>query len=430
MIVVFVNEVSERLVYTFDFIFKDREIAYQITNDPVYFEVLEGFKFNYSNNHFNSGLQIPPSQLLFSEEISEYQINKALFFQEECLSFDGVIDPIASVFYILSRYEEYLTEKRDEHERFRAEDSLQYRYGWLDLCICDRWCEDLISFMEKEYQKPIANKEIAMRFIPSFDIDNVRAYEWKEGLRTWIGTLKDRWKKNKEALQIREDVKNKKQKDPYDTFEEIVGLTFNKIEPIVFWLIGDFAKYDRNVSVSDKRHRTLIQDVASNIKVGIHPSYKSNYSTFYLEKEVERMEEILEQEVFYSRQHYLKVNLPYTYRNLVNVKIKHDYSMGYASLTGFRAGTARPFRFFDLPKNTITELVVHSFCYMDATFLDYLNYSIEESKVVVRKLYQEVETYGGEFIPLWHNESISDYGRWKNWKDLFDFTIRLHTVKI
>ena len=81
MIVIFVEAVSERLVYVFDFIFKDRKIAYQITNDPIYFEVLEGFKFNYSNQHFETGLQILPSEVLFSEEIIDYQLEKELFYQ-------------------------------------------------------------------------------------------------------------------------------------------------------------------------------------------------------------------------------------------------------------------------------------------------------------------------------------------------------------
>ncbi len=427
MIVIFVEEVSERLVYTFDFIFKDREIAYQITNDPVYFEVLEGFKFNYSASHFDTGLQIIPSEVLFSEEIIEYQLQKSLFFQEECLSFNGVTDPIASVFYILVRYEEYLTEKRDIHDRYEASQSIQAKYGWLELCITDRWCEDLISFMEKEYNKPILCKEIPLKFVPTFDVDNVRAYEWKEGIRSLYGLLKDRWNKNTEALKIREEVANKKQKDPFDTFDDIIALKNKQIEPIIFWLIGDFAKYDRNISSLNSRHRALIQNLASKVLVGLHPSYKSNYSTYYLEKEVERMQEILDQEVLFSRQHFLKLSLPYTYQNLINLKVKHDYSMGYASNVGFRAGTARPFLFYDLLKNSITDLTVHSFCYMDATFLDYLNYSVEDSKKMVTQLFQEVTTYGGEFIPLWHNESISNYGKWDGWKELYDYTIALYT---
>jgi hypothetical protein len=425
MIVIFVEAVSERLVYVFDFIFKDRKIDYQITNDPIYFEVLEGFKFNYSKQQFETGLQIQPSNVLFSEEIIDYTLEKALFHQENCLSFDGIIDPIASIFYILTRYEEYVIQKRDFHDRFEATNSILMKYNWLDQCICDRWCEDLIAFMEKEYQKAIPYEEIPLTFIPTFDIDNVRAFQWKEGIRSWVGILKNRWKKNTTALKTREQVKLGNQKDPYDTFDEIVALKNKKIEPIAFWLIGDFAKYDRNVTSLDKRHVALIQDIASNIAVGLHPSYKSNLSSFYLQKEVERLKEIIDPEILISRQHYLKLSLPYTYRNLQQFNISHDYSMGFASHVGFRAGTARPFLFFDLPKNTISDLTIHSFCYMDGTFLDYLKMSIPESKKTIENLYHEVKTYGGEFIPIWHNESISNFGRWEGWKELYDFTINL-----
>jgi len=120
MLVVFVEEVSERLIYTLDFIFRDRKIEYQITNDPIYYNKLEGFKFNYSNRIFETGVHIQPCELIFSEEIKEYVINKSMFYKLECLSFDGVVDPIASVFYLISRYEEYLILKRDNHDRFQA----------------------------------------------------------------------------------------------------------------------------------------------------------------------------------------------------------------------------------------------------------------------------------------------------------------------
>ena len=139
-----------------------------------------------------------------------------------------------------------------------------------------------------------------------------------------------------------------------------------------------------------------------------------------------RLKEIIDPEVLISRQHYLKLTLPYTYRNLQQFNIKHDYSMGFATHVGFRAGTARPFSFFDLPKNTISELTIHSFCYMDGTFLDYLKIGVTESKKIIENLFQEVQTYGGEFIPIWHNESISNYGRWKGWRELYDFTLDLN----
>ena len=71
--------------------------------------------------------------------------------------------------------------------------------------------------------------------------------------------------------------------------------------------------------------------------------------------------------------------------------------MGYAEQTGFRAGTARAHKWFDLEENKTTDLTIHPFVYMDGTLNEYLNLSIQESKNRIQELFEEVKTYGGDF---------------------------------
>jgi hypothetical protein len=423
MLVIFVEEVSERLIYTLDFIFRDRKIEYQITNDPIYYNKLEGFKFNYSSRIFETGVQIRPSDVIFSEEIKDYHILKTLFFKLECLSFDGIVDPIASVFYIISRYEEYVVLKRDIHDRFQAKNSLQFEYAWLRQCICDRWCEDLISFMEEQYQRPLSSFKFQTSIIPTFDIDNVRAFEWKEGVRTWVAKWKDWISKNRENADLRFRVLNKEEKDPFDTFDYIQDISDRGFDVKLFWLVGDFAKYDRNISLNDIRHQSVMKKMSTCTQVGIHPSYKSNLSGFYLEREIDRIQEVIDEKPTISRQHYLKLSLPQTYRQLIHFDILEDYSMGYADEVGFRAGTARPFYFFDLHKNQTTNLLVHSITYMDRTLKDYLNISKKDAFSVVDDLFREVNAYGGEYICLWHNETVGNAFGWSGWNEVLEYTL-------
>ena len=88
---------------------------------------------------------------------------------------------------------------------------------------------------------------------------------------------------------------------------------------------------------------------------------------------------------------------------MIDLDITDDYSMGYATLAGFRAGIADTFKFFDLEHDNVTNLNIHPFALMDGTMRDYLDLNIDESYEKAAKLIQEVKNVNGTFILLWHN---------------------------
>ena len=120
-----------------------------------------------------------------------------------------------------------------------------------------------------------------------------------------------------------------------------------------------------------------------------------------------------------SRQHYLRLDMPDTYQNLVNLEVKEDYSMGYASYYGFRASTCTPFYFYDLDYEIQTPLKLYPFAVMDGTLRDYLDLSHKRSYEVILKLASEVKKVEGTFITIFHNESLSNTGRWRRWMKLY-----------
>lgn len=93
--------------------------------------------------------------------------------------------------------------------------------------------------------------------------------------------------------------------------------------------------------------------------------------------------------------------------------------MGFASQTGFRAGTCTPFKFFDLNNNRQTKLVIHPFQVMDVTLKNYMQLQPEEAWQLTEKLMLEIKNVNGTFISLWHNESLSDSGQWQGWTKVF-----------
>ena len=163
--------------------------------------------------------------------------------------------------------------------------------------------------------------------------------------------------------------------------------------------------------------------------VGIHPSYHSNSYRYHVKEEKERLEKIIDDSIENTRQHFLKLKIRITYPNLVSLGFKHEYSMGYADSIGFRAGTARPHRWFDLNKNQLTDLIIHPFIYMDGTLNEYLQLSPDESKKIIWKLFSEVSRFGGDFMCIWHNETIGNYGKWNGWNDVLEYTLGLRNRK-
>lgn len=425
MLLVFVEQISERVNYTFDFVFKERKIEYVLTNDFVQFERFEGTKFNYSERHFENVLKVSPSNLLFDESIDNYGISKSTFYNEECLSFNDIVDPFASIFYILSRMEEYTTISTDKFGRFEGKNSVLYRFEWNEKVVCDRWSIDILNFLKSNDCKIEESPIPTVKIVPTFDIDNAWAYKHKGILRTALATLKDFAFGRSKRLLERQKVQTGFMKDPYDTYDRISELSKEGFEVKIFWLLGDFAKYDRNISHRRLKQKKLIQRMSEVATVGIHPSFKSNSYDFYLHNEIERLEDIVKKRVYSSRQHFLSLRMPKTYKTLIEQEIRDDYTMGFADIAGYRIGTARPVFWFDLSKNKITSLTLHPFAFMDGTLNEYLKLTPSEAKDKIVSLYKEVEEFGGDFTFIWHNETIGNYGIWKDWSEVFELSVSL-----
>ena len=420
MVFVYVNQKTEKVVYTFDFIFKLRGIDYTLITDEIEFLNLDGEKLNYSPKDLNCK-SILPATLLFEKTIAQQKIIKTVFENDECLAFDDNTDPVASIFYIISRYEEYICDKKDEHNRFPFSQSILSKYNWIEKAMCDRWANCIIKFIDLDL---ITNNE-SVSIIPTFDIDNTYAYKLKTGRRKQLSVAKDILKLDTKRLTERKEV-SKGGKDPYDTFSKITSIAQSFPMTKIFWLVGTLAEKDRNISVSNLDHQELIVKMDESSEVNLHPSYASNSDLDKIKIEKENLEKVLNRLVVNSRQHFLRFSFPKTFQSLEQSGFTDEYSLGFAERAGFRCGTARPHQWFDLSKNRSSNLTIHPFVYMDGTLNEYMKLSVEKSKSKIKKIYDEVYRFGGDFIFLWHNETIGDYGKWKGWGSVLDFTLNLN----
>ena len=138
-----------------------------------------------------------------------------------------------------------------------------------------------------------------------------------------------------------------------------------------------------------------------------------------MKKEKQRLEHIVNTPITFSRQHYLRLIIPETYQNLIDLDITEDYTMGYARFPGFRASTCTPFYFYDLDFEIQTPLKLFPFTFMDATLKYYMNLSNEEAIEKILKLKKEVLLVNGTFISLFHNDAFSENENWKGWTEIY-----------
>ena len=424
MIKLFVTEQTPRIEYTADLIFKQLlNNSIQLFTNVEEFNQQKGIKINYSELKEVDGEQILPASLLFETSVIEREIevdtwnDLPILFKNNAEFFP--FDIFAATFYLVSRYEEYMPGKKDHHGRYRAKSSIAYKNQFLDRPIVNIWSykfAEAIStkFAAFEWQKP------TFQYQPTIDIDNAYAFKYKGLIRNTGSALRDLKSKNWHAITSRIKVLLRLETDPYDTYRFIENvMKKHQLKPIFFILLNNKGGHDHSLGPNNLRYKKLIKQLNKLGKVGIHPSYQSNKDAKQLKQEIDKLKSILQRPVTMSRQHYLKFALPTTYRKLAELGITEEYSMGYAEEPGFRAGISIPFNFFDIVLNTKTNLVVHPFMIMDGTLRNYLKLSTQESEKQLKQLLSQTKETGGTFISIWHNESLSNRGHWKNWQKVY-----------
>lgn len=426
MLIIYTTHITERLQYAVDTLFNSvTKLSFQLTADKgIYTETDAAAKINYSAEKISDHeLWIQPHSLLFENDIHEQKINcfewnnlKAFFKTEADIPFDF----LAASFYLITRYEEYLPHSLDEYGRYAYTNSLAYKENFLHLPLINLWMKELLKLLQQKFPE-LQTPNSQFQFLPTYDIDIAYCYLHKPIINNIAGFFKEiftaKWKK---ALE-RAGVLLMEMHDPFVTYDWLDAMhEICNLHPVYFFLLAEKRKlYDKNINPHNKYLQQLIRWNAKKYETGIHPSWQSGDDAVILKREIALLGKIIDQPVTRSRQHYIRMTLPDTYRFLIDNGIKEDYSMGYGSINGFRASVASSFYWYDLEKDAPTELMIHPFCYMEANSFFEQHYTAAQAAEELKQYHDVVKSVNGTLITIFHNHFVTEQKEWIDWRNMY-----------
>jgi len=411
MILVYSQQQSPRLSFVLNELFQPVGLLVTVTTNLEQYTIYQGVKFQYGGAL--PGPNIIASSLLFQSHVVPQKItmNK---------TFSGDWDVLAAAFYLLSQYDEYLDLERDEYGRLYSSSMMHVRKELHDIPIVDSWRADIFTWLNS-YFPDLNYTPTEFRDILTVDVDSAFAYSYKGLYRILGGFGKDisNFKFGNAAKRLLTLLRLKK--DVFDTYNELSILSEKyNLTLIYFFLLADFKGQDVSISHKSNGLRKLIEKLALNYTLGIHPGIYSHEHEEKLNIEIARLDKITRRKTTISRQHFLQFQFPTDALKLSRSGIQTDYSIGFFDAIGYKNGTTLPVQFYDLNENQAIHLRMQSFCAMDATLVRYLKLTPEMAVKQLRKLRAFNEENNLPFILLWHNETQSNSHGWNGWKHVLN----------
>lgn len=431
MLLIFTHKITNRLSYTAKQLFeKILGIEISFTTKVEDFIRHTGPKLTYSKQPLQNEFFIRSNDLLFEQGINDFEIQVGNWEGVPCFFEVGEksalpYDIFSASFFLLSRYEEYLPHVKDAVGRFPAKESIAYQHKFLEIPVVDLWAYKLLDALKERFPD-LQHAQRAYMCKPIINVTTSHAFALRGLVRSLGGFLMDIGGFRLKNMARRALVLMGFRKDPYDNFDALVDI--HKKFPIRTMFFFQFAKYsahDKNISPNNNKFRYLIKSVADYSVVSLSTSFLSSTDKNVLKEEKKQLANLINRPINYSRLRYNRVNVPMTYRNLIETEFTDDYSMGYTHEVGFRAGTCTPFYFYDINMEVRQPLKVHPFA-----LHDYALVNLKKKEEVFHKMdeiYKQIKKVNGSLIMVFSNELLGSSHK-INWMELYQSLLRRYYV--
>jgi hypothetical protein len=365
--------------------------------------IIEGYQNPFDDKYIMPGNSHLKGKNLIEKEHDKVIINYDIF---------GLI------FWISNRLEELSGEGCDKHERFKYQSSHAFRYNYVKRPVVDEWVELLIEVVRRNFNDyPIKVSCDSLKI--SCDVDrpyknnvNARAFP-----RRFAGdilkrrSLKDAFKTVK--YSIFKSYNNLKDDDWYNNIFWLMDVNERFNNKVQFnFLVGGHHVLDGHYDVNSKNIISLMKYIRDRGHgIGLHPSYMTfnNFENTIIE--VDRLRRVLDElgmdsENIKSRQHYLRWDQKITPIILKSCGVVEDSTLGYADVSGFRAGTCHQYKLYNHEKGGIIDLIESPLIAMESTIIENSGYT-EQSMSDFLELSQRCRQVGGCYTLLWHNSDLN-----------------------
>jgi hypothetical protein len=254
-------------------------------------------------------------------------------------------DWLETLFFLLSRQEEYQPQKSDldEHGLLRSDAQWLVQMGLHHTPVCD-WL--VIAIYQYLGLKP---QEKPTKMTISHDLDHVKVFNPKYNLLRNMGGVLVRYHKISTVFKLlKAYFFPQNGKDPYDNLDWMLSKRAD-IERIMYVpAISEAHDLDPDHAVFNEKAKEMMQfSLKMGYKIGLHPGYLTWKDEALMQQQKQDLEQWIGQEINFTRQHYLRFSFPETADQIQALGFTEDSTLGYRDKIGFRCGTGFPYRLYD-----------------------------------------------------------------------------------
>lgn len=317
------------------------------------------------------------------------------------------VDIVASSFFMLTRWEEYVVEQRDKHRRFPLEASLAHREGFYQQPVVNEYTE-LLWRMLVHLDPDIVRKKRTFRVVPTHNVEHVRKWQGLAKSLSANVSIKNGPRAALRNLKNMAEVKLGLKDDPYDTFNYLMRASEKfGLQSRFYFMAGGETEYDNHYCINQRNVQELLETINNRgHHIGFSPSYNSATRPLLWQQERDKLRALAPQRIAKGRQHLLRFEVPTTWQIWDDAEMHVDSSLGYPEKPGFRCGTCYAFPVFNFMTRQTLSVYESPLICSEESLIDYMLLSPEAAEEEVQGVYRKVQQHRGNFVLQWNNAAL------------------------